>query len=145
MPKIKLELDDVEEAVLVPEGEYDLQVVRVDDGESKKGNEMTTVYIKVLDADVPNPNLVRHWITYPNSETPPDQMQMRLLDIKRFLHCFSIDAPDGEVDSDEFLHATGRATIVQEEGDDGNTYNRLRLPRLKKSEEKAAKRSRMRG
>jgi Protein of unknown function (DUF669) len=143
MPKIKLELDDVEEAVLVPEGEYELQIVRVEDGESKKGNEMTTIWIKVLDSEVKNPNLVRHWLTYPTSETPPDQLQMRLLDIKRFLHCFGIDAPDGEVDSDEFQGATGKATIVQEEGDDGNTYNRLRLPRLKKSKEK--EKSRMRG
>lgn len=139
MPKFKLELDDVQEAVLVPEGEYELQIVTVEDTESKKGNEMTRIGIKVLDADVPNPNLVNHWIVYPNDSTPADQVQMRLLDIKRFLHCFGIDAPDGEIDSEEFKGATGRATIIQEEGDDGNTYNRLRLPRLKKAKEKGPK------
>lgn len=134
MPFIKVELDDAHESELVPEGEYELQITKSEDGESKAGNEMTTVYIKVLDSQMPNPGLIRHWITYPDPDSPAEERNMRLVDIKRFLTCFGIAHEGGGFNSDDLVGATGRCLIIQEESkQDGNTYNRLRLPRLKKT------------
>ena len=131
MPFISVPLDDAKEAEPVPEGEYDLRIVKAEDGESKKGNAMTTVYIKIEDSAYPNAALLRHWITYPDKDTPADQRQMRLLDIKRFLTCFGVAMEGNGFNSDDLLGASGRSFLYQEEGDDGNVYNRLRLPRLK--------------
>lgn len=133
MPFIDAALDDsVKEAEPVPEGDYELRIVKSEDGESKAGNSMTTVYMRVEDNNYPNAALVRHWLTYPDSHTPQDQRQMRLLDIKRFLSCFGIPFEKGGFNSDDLMGATGRCMVTQEEGDDGNVYNRLRLPRLRK-------------
>lgn len=131
MPFITTPIDDAKEPEAAPEGEYDLRIVKSEDGESKKGNAMTTVFIRIEDAAIPNAAPIRHWLTYPDSQTPADQRQMRLLDIKRFLTVFGIPFEAKGFNTDDLAGATGRCYIYQEEGDDGNVYNRLRLPRLK--------------
>lgn len=131
MSFIKLAIDDIKEGEVVPEGEYDLRIVSAKDGTSKAGNQMTTVMIKIEDAGMPNPNLVGHWLVYPDESVDKEQKQMRLLDIKRFLSCFGV-AIDGGFDSDDLVGQTGRCFLRQEQGEDGKTYNRLVLPRLKK-------------
>jgi hypothetical protein len=128
---INVDLGDVKEVEAVAEGEYDLRVVKAEDGESKAGNQMTSVLIRIEDAAIPNPAPVRHWLTYPSTDTPADQRQMRLLDIKRFLHMFGVPMEKGGFDSQDLVGATARCYLSQEEGDDGNVYNRLKLPRLK--------------
>jgi hypothetical protein len=128
---IKVDLNDAKEAETVPEGEYDLRIIKAEDGESKAGNPMTSVLIKIEDAPIPNASPVRHWLTYPDSKTPADQRNMRLLDIKRFLTCFGVPMTAYGFDSEDLVGATGRAYLAQEEGDNGEVYNRLRLPRLK--------------
>lgn len=131
MSFIKLAIDDIKEGEVVPEGEYDLRIVSAKDGASKAGNEMTTVMIKIEDAGTPNPNLVGHWLVYPADDADASQKYMRLLDIKRFLQCFGI-AIDGGFDSDDLVGQTGRAFLKQEQGENGQVYNRIVLPRLKK-------------
>lgn len=128
---VKVQLDEVKEGQVVPEGEYELRIIKVEDGESKKGNMMTTVLIKIEDAGIPNPNVIRHWLVHPTSDLPPDQKQMRLLDIKRFLTLFGVAFDRGGFDSDDLLGQTAKCEVRQEEGEDKEIYNRLRLPRLK--------------
>jgi hypothetical protein len=94
---------------------------------------MTTVYIKVESNDFPNPQIIKHWLTYPDSDTPEDQRAMRLIDIKRFLTCFGVAMEDKGFNSEDLVGCTGECLVIQEEADNGNTYNRLRLPRLKKA------------
>jgi len=134
MPFIDVALDDAAELEVVEEGEYELQIAKAEDGESKAGNLMTTVYIKILDAPIANASLVRHWITYPDESTPPEQRAMRLIDIKRFLVLFNIIHDGNGFNSEDLVGATARCLVIQEEADDGNVYNRLRLPKLKKGE-----------
>ncbi len=124
---IKVALNDVSEPKAAPEGEYDLTIISAEDKESKKGAQMTEVKIRI---DNQESFPIRHFLVYPDENTPPDQVNMRLLDIKRFLACFGIPFEDG-FDTEDLPGATGRSLVVQEEGDDGNVYNRLRLPRLK--------------
>jgi hypothetical protein len=140
MPRINLDLDDAKEPEVAPEGEYDLRIVKVEDGQSKAGNDMTTCTIAF--EGHPEWRAIKHWITYPDSDTPPDQKAMRLVDIKRFLTCFGVAHDGTGFDSDDLVGQTGFCLVIQEDGDDDNTYNRLRLPRLKKSEEQSARRIR---
>src|SRR5262245_407603 len=137
MPFIKIPLDDAAEQEVVPEGDYELQIVKAEDGESKKGNQMTTVYIRILDAKVPNPAILRHWLTYPDMETPADQRNLRLVDIKRFLTVFNIPMNEEGFDSDDLIGATGRCFVYQEtsEENEDQVFNRLRLPRLSRKDE----------
>jgi hypothetical protein len=142
MPFIKMDLDDVNEPSLAQEGEYDLRIVKAEDGESKSGNDMTSLLIIIEGAEGAGLAPIRHWLTYPGPDTPPEQKAMRLIDIKRFLTCFGIRFDEGGFDSDDLIGATGHCLVIQEKGDDGNTYNRLRPPRLKKSDERAERRIR---
>ena len=140
MARIDVELQDAQELEIAPEGEYELRIVKAEDGQSKAGNDMTTLTIAF--EGHPEWQPIKHWITYPDAYTPPDQRNMRLIDIKRFLVCFGIKHDDGGFDSDDLVGQTGTSLVIQEKADDGNTYNRIRTPRLRKSEERAERRIR---
>lgn len=133
MPFISVPIDDAKEMEAVPEGEYDLRIIKAEDGESKKGNPMTTVMLRIENAGIPNPAPVRHWITHVTADTPEDQKAMRLLDTARFLQCFGIPHESHGFNSDDLEGATGTCMLTQEENEEnGEVYNRLRLPRLRK-------------
>lgn len=128
---ISVALDDVKEPSIVPEGEYDLRIVKKEDKESKKGNPMTVCYIRIEDAAVANPAIIVHYMTPPTAETPPDQVPMRALDIKRFITLFGVGYDERGFDTDDLVGATCRGYVIQEEGDDKVVRNKLRLPKLK--------------
>lgn len=131
MPFVPIRLDDVQEGSAVADGEYDLQIIKAVLGESKKGNSMVTVTIRVLDE--PTANLVNHWLTPPAAGLPEDQVRLRKLDIARFCSAFDIPTEDGGFDTDDFAGKTARVYLKKEVSeDDGNEYNRLRLPRISK-------------
>lgn len=132
MAFINIPLGDVKEPDVVPEGQYELQIVKAEDGESKQGNAMTTISMRVVGE--PKAQLVRHWLTYPNSRTPADQVEMRRLDIKRFLVAFGFSEEEiaGGFDTADLVGRTANVLLTQEESEDqdGVFYNRLRLPKL---------------
>ena len=131
MPFIKLALDDAKEPEPVGEGMYDLRITKAQDTESKKGNPMTVITIRVEDAGIKNPSPIVHYMTYPDEDLPDEQKNFRLLDIKRFLSVFGIPFDPHGFDTDGLVGATGRAMVIQEEGQDNIMRNKLRLPRLK--------------
>lgn len=132
MPFIKVALKDAQESEVVPEGEYDLRIAKAEDKDSKKGNPMTQVMI-VIDGH-PNAQPVNHFLLYPTKNDDENITNLRLRDTRRFLELFGIEwTPDG-FDTDDLVGATARGFLGQEEGDDGNMYNRLRPPRLKTEE-----------
>jgi len=135
MPKINVDLKDAQELEIAPEGEYELRIIKADDGTSKSGNDMTTVTLAF--EGHPEWQPIKHWITYPNEDTPPDQRAFRLIDIKRFLVAFDVGHDDGGFDSDDLLGQVGKCLVIQEKADDGNTYNRIKPPRLRRSEERS--------
>lgn len=128
MSFVKIDLSKAKEPQIVPEGEYDLRIVKVTDGETKKGDPMTTLVIRIEDAEFPNPAPVMHYITYPNGGQYDD---MRALEIKRLLTLFDVGFDGGGFDSNELLSKTARCLLTQEEGDDSVVRNRMRLPRIK--------------
>lgn len=125
MPFISESLDDVTEAKPAREGEYDLRIIKAEEKPSKLGKIMAEVII-AFDDQVEAPP-IRHYMVKWNSDTPADQIRMRKLEFKRFFACFHIN-PESEVE--DWVGATGRSLVTQEEGEDGNMYNRLKLPRL---------------
>ena len=141
MPRINVELQDAAELEIAPEGEYDLRIVKAEDGESKKGNEMTTLTLAF--EGHPEWQPLKHWVLYPSADMEKNQRAMRVVEIKRLLVCFNVEHDEAGFDSDGLVGQVGRSLVIQEEADDGNTYNRLKLPRLRKSDERA-ERSRIR-
>lgn len=131
MPFVPIRLDDVQEGEAVKEGEYEVQIVKAELGESKKGNSMVTVMLRVLGEAAANP--INHWLVPPKASDPEDQQRFRKLDIARFCHAFGIPTEGGGFDTDDFAGRTAYVTVTAEENkDDGKVYNRLRLPRLPK-------------
>lgn len=128
MSFVKINLKDAKEPEIVPEGEYDLRIVKVMDSETKKKDPMTVLTIKIETTEVPNPAPVQHFITYPNGGQWDD---MRQLEIKRLLTLFGVRFDEAGFDTEELLGATARCLLTQDEGDDGVVRNRLKLPRLK--------------
>lgn len=128
---VKIGLDNVREPECVPEGEYALRVVKVEDRESKKGSPMTVLTIRIEDAPIPNPAPVMHYIVPPSDDAPADQAHFRVLDIKRLLAVFNIPYDERGFDSADFQGASAKCMLVQETGDDNVVRNRLKLPRLK--------------
>lgn len=131
MTFIPIKLDDVQEATAVAEGEYELQIIKAEFGESKKGNSMVTVTMRVLDE--PTAQLVSHWLVPPKAGDPEDQVRLRKLDIARFCSAFGIPTEGGGFDTDDFPGQRAKVYLKKEVGEqDGNEYNRLRLPKLAK-------------
>ena len=131
MALIRQALDDIQEGQIVPEGEYDLRIVKVQDKESKKGNPITICTIKIEDASTSNVLPVTYVINHVTEGTPEDQVQMRLLETKRFLTLFGVEFSNDGYDTDDLQGQTARCFLAQEEGDDKVMRNKLRLPRLK--------------
>lgn len=132
MPFVKLALDTVTEPESVPEGAYDLRITKVKDTESKKGNPMTVITIRIEDAGIKNPAPITHYMTYPDDDLPEEQKNFRLLDIKRFLSVFGIPFDPNGFETESLEGATAhKAMVIKEVGDDNIERNRLRLPRLK--------------
>lgn len=123
-------LDDAQESQPVPQGEYDLRILKAERKESAKGNMMTAVLIKVEDPEYPNASLINHFLVDVTKDTPPNQAYMRLLDLKRFLQAFGVVYEGNGYDDEDLPGSTGRMTVDQEEND-GMVFNRLRLPKLK--------------
>jgi Protein of unknown function (DUF669) len=131
MAFVRIDLTGTKESEVVPEGEYELRVVKVDDTESKKGNPMTVVTLRIEDSDCRNPSLVTHYITYPSEDLPDNLQYLRSLEIKRLLTLFGVEYSSEGFDSEDLLGQTARGMLIQEEGDDGVVRNKLRLPRLR--------------
>jgi len=105
-------LADVKEPEAVPEGRYDLRIVRNEERTSDAGNSMTMITIRVEDPEYPNARLFNHCLTrLPKDHTYWDlSAQLR----KRFLKAFSIPLDGDNWDTDDLDGATANCLVVQE-------------------------------
>lgn len=126
-------MDEIPEEEAVPEGEYDLEVVNVNDPkESDKGRTVITCAIRVCDPDYPNARLVSHSLVFPNQEDWEHNEQtanMLMRNCKRFLHAFGVEWTSDGFDTDDLLHAQARCALGMDEYQ-GEVANKLRLPRI---------------
>lgn len=128
MSFVKIDLKNAKEPEPVPEGEYDLRIVKVMDTETKKKEPMTVVTLRVEDQGFPNAAAVQEFITYPNGGQYDD---LRALQLKRLLTLFDVPFDESGFDSADLMGKTGRCFLTQEEGDDGVLRNKMKLPRIK--------------
>ena len=128
MSFVKINLKDAKEPMPVPEGEYDVRVVKVMDTETKKKDPMTVVTLRVEDPTWPNAAPIQEFITYPNGGQYDD---LRALQLRRFLELFEVPYDENGFDSADMMGKTARCFLNQEEGDDGVLRNKMKLPRIK--------------
>ena len=113
MPFIKVDLGDAQEQENVPEGSYDLRIIKVEDKDSKSGNPMTVCTIKVEDPEYANARLINHFIVQPSKDHTPEVKAMMILNTARFLHTFNIPYTDQGYNSDDLQGATASDVLVK--------------------------------
>ena len=129
MPKLQVNLRETREPQPVPIGEYDLTIASAEYVEEKN-------YILVsigIDAHPDAPN-IRHYVSFPKDGDDERKANMKNLMMKRFLAAFDIDYSSDEIDTDEWIGQQATLEVNIEENE-GNMYNRLKLPRLKDDDE----------
>lgn len=140
MPFIQQAIADAKEDVVVPEGEYDLEILsaelEVSKNAAKQGvtePNMIHCVIAVRSDEYPTARPIGHWLMF---ATENDEWAgMRLRDQKRFLECFSIPYEGNGFDTDDFVGSKGRCLVTNETSDKGEPFNSLRLPRFKDEED----------
>lgn len=142
MAFIKVALD-AKEAVIAPEGPYDLRISKCDEAKTGPKSKIPgepMLNVMILN-ETPGPNgenyaPVFHTLMIPSGKTPEKNVDMYKLNIQRFLRMFNIPGSADGFDTDDFIGATASgATLTQEEGDDEVTRNKLKLERLPDDEE----------
>lgn len=128
---ISMELDDVQEAEVAPDGMYDL---RVSDAELTRNRDDTRDMIKVV-IELEGTTFQPCWtnLPLPNEDDKPSSANFMKLQLKRFIQMF--DAPFDGVINDELmadwcgLQARGAVKKVKTIND--NDMSELQLPKLK--------------
>lgn len=131
MARIETNLKDVEEARPVPAGKkYGLTISEAVFREEKPDIRVSIGIDDHLDA----PN-VTHFISLPKADDGEDKVRFKNLMLKRFLVAFDIAHDEDGFDVDDFAGAQAELELGLSDPDEsGNTYNRLRLPRLPNEE-----------
>jgi hypothetical protein len=124
---ISKDLTDVKEPEVAPEDEYDLVILKAEEGASKKGTKMATILIGFESGDSDYAPFF-HYLRDPGDIEDEDQAKMAALEAKRFAAVFDLD-DDWEVA--DIKGERGSCFVGQEVGSDDITRNRLKLPRLK--------------
>jgi hypothetical protein len=148
MAFIKQAMSDAKEANAVPEGEYDLRVVKSERKEFKSGREGYALQIAIEDRDFPNAGLIFHNLMLTKDDDKDTTRNMILLGQRRFFECFGIAYEDDGFDDDDLEGATGRCLVtkVNAQKEDpknpgkyidipGEFRNELQLPRLKSGDD----------
>lgn len=131
MPKIEVNLSEVHEPKPVSGGKkYALTIAEAEYREDKND-----VRVSIgIDDHLDSPNIT-HFLSLPKQEDDERKAAFKQLMCKRFLVAFGIPHEDTEFDTDDFAGCTGEVEVVLSDPDDnGNVYNRLRLPRLANEE-----------
>lgn len=133
MSIIQQAVASAEETQVVPEAEYELEVLSGEYVEKSKssGNPMVVALIKVTNPpDGITPDLIRHYISLVNQDDDEDQKAQKLRQQRRFLECFGIPFTDEGYDTEDFSSATGMAFVKLNEGDDGVVRNVVVPPKF---------------
>lgn len=134
MPFIEMPLGDVRESAPVPEGRYNLVVVKAVEEASKAKREaegddaepnMLHVVMAVRSDDFPNAAPVSAWFMYPDGG---DYDELRMRELKRFLYWFNVPMDDNGFNTDDVEGCEGAdIPLIQETTDNGRVLNSLAL------------------
>ena len=122
-------LADVQEPTLAPEGEYGLTIAHAEFYQNDKGSNLIKCSI-AFDGHPDYANF-NHWVVLSAKDDDDDRRKKRVLNVKRFLHLFSVPTDGDSFEVENFFGASTIANVGQTEVDEkGNTYNELYVPRI---------------
>lgn len=128
--------EDVQESEVVPESEYDLRVVNVEQTRTKKDDRdmiKATLTIENPPDEVRFPAPIMEYFVLPNAEDDENIVRLFSLSLKRMMTCFNIPFEADGFDIDDWLDAKGSCLVVLEEVGEGRSkrpVNNLKLPFL---------------
>ena len=106
-------LADVKEPEAVPEGRYDLRIIKQEEKVSKAGgNPMTAITIKVEDPEYPNARLFNHYLTRLPRDHP--KWGVNITTRQRFLKAFSIPVDGDDWATEDLDGATANLLVIQD-------------------------------
>lgn len=150
MPFIEQAVADAKEDTVVPEAEYDLEIISYTMEISKKAKaagvndpNMIHVVIAIRSDEYENARPINHYLMLTDADD--EYRAMRLRDQRRFLECFGIDYEDNGFDPEDFVGAKGHALVTVEANPKGGESNSLRLPPFKDEDEAPAESAPSRG
>jgi hypothetical protein len=111
--------DDLRNAMLLPDGIYDFEVVEAKDGQSKKGSDMITLNLKLFAPDGSTPYL-RDWLV----NTDHALCQMKIRHFCRSTNKMS-EYEAGTLDAMVCEGATGKCKVKSQESDGYGLQNTI--------------------
>lgn len=105
-----LDLDNVPELVVVPEGEYELRIVEAGDHISKTTGQNMVRLVLVVESE-PNAENIYHYISLPQVEDDERKRNGKLRRIRDFLAAFGLPQ---QSEYSEWVGATGWALVGSE-------------------------------
>ena len=119
------------------DGEYEFRVMKAEYKPTKKGDRnLIAVMLRVEGTEGDGLTPVNENLTIPNNdEENPATTRMMMRTLTRFLAAFGYPTDkdfDPESDAQSLVGLTGKARVKNMEGEDGNFYPRLQLPKVEK-------------
>lgn len=113
----------------VSEGIYPLRIVKAEKKQSKAGNPMLQITLKIEGSKGAEAPLLNEYLTIPKEGDQYYRLQMR--NISRFFAAFGVDSfdPDSAEDVQALEGLTAECPLILEVGEDQVERNRLRLPK----------------
>lgn len=148
MPFVNLDFDSAKESQTVSEDMYALRVAKFDLVQTKRAKEegrdpdmyKAVVVIDQLVDGVSNPSPIVEYFVLPGKDD--EYANLKILNLKRFLHCFGIPFEGDGFNDEDVVSSTGECLIVKETMTDSGGHemtdengaprfvNRMSLPRL---------------
>lgn len=127
-------LDEIQEATAAPAGSYELQITACEEtqtGENSKHPGAPMFKVNLGFVGEPNYNNIVHYISLPFEGD--ENANFKLLMLKRFLSLFHVAYSNNtEQLAMDMPGQTAQCEVTMSEPDDnGNVYNRLKIPRLR--------------
>lgn len=114
----ELDLDNVKEEVVVPEGEYKVKITGFSEGVDKNGNPYLLVFM-APDYDEPAKEF-SYFLGKPDPNDDPRRFNRKLRDIKNFLQAFGLDK---DSDPDSWVGEEAWALLGVKEDDEYGEQN----------------------
>ena len=136
--------DEAIEPQPLPKGKYPVQITAAEEKASGPNSKnpgspmiVVTAGFTGTSAEEQNAPTVRHFISLPGDADAPDSAKFKVLLLKRFMHAFGLQVPQGNVDIDVdklCFDLMGREATLEvslsEPNDTGDVYNGFVIPRI---------------
>ena len=122
-------IEDLGEQKALPAGQYLVRVKSAELTNSKAGNPMLKMICEF--PDEPSGSDVFNFTMLPTKDTPPEQIEMRKLELKRFVQGFGCTIDSNGFDPTELIGQECERYVSVEQDDKGIDRNRLKAPPIK--------------